>query len=56
MILILDAKDKSSKCRSCRSINNLIDIRALNEKINIYDSIILCEECKKKLVNRLLIV
>lgn len=56
MILILDIKDKNSKCRSCGSKSNLIDIKALNEKVNIYDSIILCEECKKKLVNRLLLI
>lgn len=56
MILILDDKDKNSKCKSCGSRNNLIDIRVLNENISIYDSIILCEVCKKKLVNRLLIV
>lgn len=56
MILILDIKDKNSKCNSCGSKNNLIDIKASNEKVNIYDSIILCEECKKKLVNRLLLI
>lgn len=56
MILILDVKDNNSNCRSCGSKTNLIAIKALNEKVNIYDSIILCEDCKKKLVNRLLIV
>lgn len=53
MILILDIKDKESKCRSCGSKKNLINLRAFDEKVNIYDSMVLCEECKKKLVSRL---
>lgn len=56
MILILDIKNNHSKCRSCGSKNNLINLTAFDESLNIYDSMILCEECKKKLANRLLIV
>lgn len=54
MILVVDVKDVDAKCRACSNTNELIEIRALDEIYNISDSMIICEECKRKLIDRLL--
>ena len=54
MILVADVIDKNEKCRACNDNKELIEIRAIDEIYNISDSLILCEECKRELVDRLL--
>lgn len=54
MIIVADVIDKNEKCRACSNNKGLIEIRATDEIYNISDSLILCEECKRALVDRLL--
>lgn len=54
MLIIVDVEDKSKKCESCNSKGELIEIRALDTKVNIYSSIRLCEKCRLDLLDKLL--
>ena len=44
MLLIADVEDKTEKCNSCRGKEELLEIRALDTEVNIFRSIILCEQ------------
>lgn len=54
MILVADVKSENEKCRSCSSDVDLIEIQIVDTTVNISDRVIICEMCKRKLVDRLL--